>query len=127
MINDTIDILDAKVVNIGINFQILADDTYNKYEVLTEAIEKLSSDLARKKMDIAEGFSIIEVYKSLKEMDQVIDVIDVELVNKAGDPYSDLSFSIIDNISSDGRVLTCPQNVVFEIKFPNSDIKGTVV
>ena len=127
MINDTIDILDAKVVNVGINFKILADDSFNKYEVLTDAIEKLSTDLSQKKMNIAEGFSLIDVYKSLKELDQVIDVIDVELVNKSGDPYSDLSFSIIDNISSDGRILVCPQNVVFEIKFPNSDIKGTVI
>jgi len=127
MINDTIDILDAKVVNVGINFKILADESYNKFEVLTDAIDKLSADISQKKMNIAEGFSIIDVYKSLKELDQVIDVIDVELVNKSGDPYSDISFSILDNLSSDGRVLLCPQNVVFEIKFPNSDIKGTVV
>jgi len=35
--------------------------------------------------------------------------------------------NIKNNLSSDGRLLVCPQNVVFEIKFPESDIKGTVI
>ena len=126
MINDTVDILDAKVLNIGIEFTILADETFNKFDVLTTAIDKLTDDLAQRKMDIGEDFSIIEVYKSLKELDEVVDVIDVDLVVKVGDPYSDISFSIQDNLSSDGRVLICPQNAVFEIKLPESDIKGTV-
>jgi len=126
MINDTIDMLDAKVVNVGIDFTILSDVTYNKYEVLSTAIEKLTKDLAQRKMNIAEDFSIIEIYKSLKELDEVVDVIDVQLTNKSGDPYSSTSFGIRENLSADGRVLVCPQNVVFEIKKPESDIKGTV-
>lgn len=126
MINDTVDILDARIVNLGIDFTILADETFNKYDVLSSAIDKLTADLTQRKMDIGEDFSIIEIYKSLKELDEVVDVIDVELVSKFGDVYSDISFSIDDNLSSDGRVLVCPENVVFEIKFPETDIKGTV-
>jgi|7_EtaG_2_1085326.scaffolds.fasta_scaffold02395_3 hypothetical protein len=126
MINDTIDILDAKVINIGIDFTVLADETYNKYDVLAASIDKLTNDLTERKYDIGESFSIIEVYQSLKELSQVVDVIDVELINKTGDPHSDINFNIRDNLSSDRRVLICPQNAVFEIKFPASDIKGTV-
>tara|TARA_Y100001973_G_scaffold14185_1_gene20300 strand:- start:3880 stop:5703 length:1824 start_codon:yes stop_codon:yes gene_type:complete len=126
MVNDTIDILDAKVVNIGVDFSVLADETFNKFDVLSAAVDKLTEDITKRKLDIGEDFSIIEIYKSLKELDEVVDVIDVELVIKSGDPYSDISFSIGDNLSSDGRVLICPQNAVFEIKLPESDIKGTV-
>ena len=126
MINDTIDILDTKIVNIGINFTVLADETFNKFDVLTSAVDKLTDDLTKRKMDIGEDFSIIEIYKSLKELDEIVDVIDVELVARSGDPYSDINFSISENLSSDGRVLICPQNAVFEIKLPESDIKGTV-
>jgi len=127
MINDTIDILDAKIINIGIDFKILADSTFNKYDVVSKAVDKLIEDLAERKMDIGEDFSIIEVYKSLKELTEVVDVLEVNLTNKSGDPYSDLNINIKENLSSDGRVLVCPQNVVFEIKFPESDIKGTVI
>ena len=59
-------------------------------------------------------------------MDEVVDVIEVELTNKSGDPHSDISFSIRENLSPDGRILVCPQNVVLEVKYPESDIKGTV-
>ena len=127
MINDTIDILDAKIINIGINFKIMSDPTFNKYDVISKAIDKLSTDLTERKMDIGEDFSIIEIYKSLKELDEVIDVLEVELTNNSGDPYSDLNINIKNNLSSDGRVLICPQNVAFEIKLPESDIKGTVI
>ncbi len=36
MINDTIDILDAKVVNIQINIDIIAEEERNKFEVLKD-------------------------------------------------------------------------------------------
>jgi len=126
MINDTVDMLDAKIINIGIEFTVLADETFNKFDVLTSAVDKLTSDLTERKMDIGEDFSIIEIYKSLKELDEIVDVIDVELVARSGDSYSDINFSIRENLSSDGRVLICPQNAVFEIKLPEADIKGTV-
>jgi hypothetical protein len=126
MVNDTIDILDTKTVHLGINFSVLTDDSVNKFDALSSAIEKLKLDLTIRKMEIGENFSIIEIYKSLKELDEVIDIIDVELVNKSGNPYSDIGFNIRDNLSSDGRILICPNNVIFEIKNPDSDIKGTV-
>lgn len=126
MINDTIDILDAKIINLGINFSVLADEDTNKFDVLDLSIAKLQEDLAEKVFDIGENFNIIDVYKSLKDLESVVDVLDVEIVSKSGDPYSDSYLSIDEALSSDGRVVVCPINAVFEIKFPASDIKGTV-
>ena len=127
MVNDTIDILDAKVVNLGINFSILTDDSINQFEALSSAIEKLKSDLTEVKMEIGENFSIIEIYKSLKEIEEVVDVVDARVVVRSGSEYSDLGFNVRDNLSSDGRILRCPRNVIFEFKNPEVDIKGTVV
>ena len=55
-----------------------------------------------------------------------MDVLDVEIVSKFGSPYTDLFLSIDEALTSDGRTVVCPDNAVFEIKFPESDIKGTV-
>jgi hypothetical protein len=126
MINDTVDIFDAKIVNLGINFSVLAEEDANKYDVLQLCVDKLTTDLTQRKFDIGENFNIIEIYKSLKELEEVVDVLDVEIVSKFGSPYTDLFLSIDEALTSDGRVVVCPDNAVFEIKFPESDIKGTV-
>jgi len=126
MINDTVDVFDAKIVNLGINFSVLAEEDTNKFDVLQLCIDKLTEDLTERKFDIGENFNIIEVYKSLKELEEVVDVLDVEIVSKFGSPYTDLFLSIDEALTSDGRVVVCPDNAVFEIKFPESDIKGTV-
>jgi hypothetical protein len=126
MINDTIDIFDAKIVNLGINFSVLAEEDANKYDVLQLCVDKLTTDLTQRKFDIGENFNIIEIYKSLKELEEVVDVLDVEIISKFGSPYTDLFLSIDEALTSDGRTVVCPDNAVFEIKFPESDIKGTV-
>ena len=41
MVNDTVDILDAKVVNIGIDFEVVSSEEINKFEVLDSCIQAL--------------------------------------------------------------------------------------
>jgi hypothetical protein len=41
MINDTIDILNARILNISIDFSIVADSETNKFDILASCITKL--------------------------------------------------------------------------------------
>jgi phage-related baseplate assembly protein len=125
MINDTIDILDAKIVNIGIEFTAIADLEANKYDVLSAAVEELTSFYSRK-FDVGEPFSITEVYSRLNKLDGIIDVSRVKIVHKSGVNYSPQAFNVNESYSDDGRYLIAPDNVIFEIKFPQNDIKGTI-
>ena len=125
MINDTIDILDAKIINLGIEFTAVANIESNKYDVLSDAIEELRSFYDRK-FDIGEPFSLTEVYSRLNKLDGIVDVTRVKLVQKSGTNYSNVGFDIDDSYSDDGRYLIAPDNVIFEIKFPPNDIKGTI-
>lgn len=125
MINDTIDILDAKIVNLGIDFSAVAQIEANKYEVLTDSIEELTG-LYNTKFDIGQAFYISDVFSSLNKLDGIIDVSQVNVTNKTGLNYSDQAFNINNNLSDDGRYINAPENVVFEIKFPQNDIKGTI-
>ena len=43
-----------------------------------------------------------------------------------GGSYSDTTYNFDENMSSDGRYLSVPDNVCLEMKFPESDIKGAV-
>jgi len=125
MISDTVDIVDAKVLNIGINFTAIGDFETSKAVVLTRATNRLI-DFYNRLPDIGEAFFITDVYNELKKVEGLVDVTDVKITLKVGGEYSDISFNLSKNISPDGRYIEMPKNVIWEIKFPNSDIKGVI-
>jgi hypothetical protein len=125
MVNDTVDILDAKIINYGINFEIVPDLEVNRYELLDRCINTLVERLAVKN-NIGQAIDIAEVYKILNDVPGVVDTSYVELVNKAGGIYSGLYYDIDANLSDDGRFLLMPADTVAEILVPDSDITGVV-
>ena len=127
MINDTIDILDAKIVNFGIEFTIITDYAENKYAALSIASSRLRTFFHDSVFDIGEPLSITSIYKQLQNIPNVVDVLDVRIVPKVGGPYSDVSFSFDKQLSNDGRQIWAPHDFIFELKYPNVDIQGTIV
>ena len=128
MINDTIDILDANVINLRIDFSMIAFADTNKFRALDTARRDLASFFRqRKNFDIGEPFLISDIFSVLKSSGPVLDVVDVIVTTQIGELYANTNFSSEDNLSSDGRMIMCPPDSIFEIKYPNSDIVGTLV
>jgi len=126
MINDTVDILDAKIVNIGIDYKVVGIKDFPKQEVIRNCILTLN-DRFNKKFDIGESISISDIYTELSKTTGVSDVISVDIMLKTGGGYSDTYVNLKNLTSSDGRFIRCPKNVIFEIKNLVNDTKGTVV
>lgn len=126
MINDTIDILDAKIVNIGVDFEIIASLERNKHEVLEEALSTLKTELFNKKFDIGESFYYSDVYNILNRIDGVMDTTKVTLRTINVDNYSQIAFDVESQTSADKRFVEVPEDYILEIKFPNVDIRGVV-
>jgi hypothetical protein len=127
MINDTIDILDAKVVNLGVEYKVKADTDIPTTEILRTCSAAIRKNMLSMDFHIGESLKISEIYSILNRIDGVIDVIDVKIVKKVGNAYSDIRFNVDKNMTADRRYISCPQNVIFEVKYPRKDIKGTVV
>ena len=125
MINDTVDILDAKIVNLSIKFSIVADMEADNAEVLRNCISALETEYSKTKF-IGEAFFISDIYSILKNVQGVNDVKNVKVEQKNGVDYSDVFFDINRFMSRDGRYIEAPKNIIFEIKFPRSDIYGEV-
>jgi len=125
MINDTIDILDAKIVNIEINYNAISEIGVDKFDALTAANTRLRQ-LYANKLDVGEPFNISQIYNVLNKTPGIADVTNVRIVNKFGGKYSNIGYDINDNITADGRYINVPKNVILEIKFLNTDIKGTI-
>ena len=125
MVNDTIDILDAIIVNIGINFVVFGDEQVNRYLILERCVNALQLKFFQK-FDIGEAFSISEVYKTLNAVDGVVDTLSVEIEQRIGSNYSGASFDLDARTTPDGRWIDVPRNVIMEVKYTDNDIKGSV-
>jgi|10_taG_2_1085330.scaffolds.fasta_scaffold00133_11 hypothetical protein len=126
MITDTVDILNALIVNVSINFTIVADVNKNKFDVLNGCIMALE-DYYDIKFNIGEPLFYGDVFRVLKDVDGVLDVVEVFAKTATGGDYSTSNFSIADNLAADGRSITLKENQVFEIKFFDRDLIGTVL
>lgn len=125
MVNDIIDIYDAKIVNFGIEFDVIANPGTDRDSVLSAAIRAINN-LFTVNMEIGEPLYITSIYNVLNKLEDVADVKKVRIVAKTGASYSDTTFDIAENTSGDGRYIMVPNNVVMELRSPNADIKGSV-
>tara|TARA_Y100001938_G_C8080814_1_gene428938 strand:- start:201 stop:1997 length:1797 start_codon:yes stop_codon:yes gene_type:complete len=125
MINDTVDILDAYIINIGVEFVIKTVDGANKSTALASAIRRIA-DRFSEGFFIGEPIYISDIYSELKKEPDVLDVLKVKIVPKTGGSYSYVDLQVNKNLSPDGSYLMCPKNAIFELKFPQTDVKGKV-
>jgi len=125
MINDSIDILDGKIINVGIEYSAVSLLDANKYDVLESANTALNSLFSRK-LEIGEPLFITDIYSTVNKVDGIADVTRVKIIHKTGINYSSQAFNIEESYSDDGRYLNAPDNAVFEVKFPDVDIKGSI-
>ncbi len=126
MINDTIDILDARIVNIGIDFTVKASPDFNKFEVLESSRQAISEYLGDYHLEIGEPLYISNIYNVLKKTIGVDDVLKVNVKQQVGSDYSDAAYDIKQNMSPDSRILYVPEDIILEVKYLDTDIRGTV-
>ncbi len=125
MINDTIDILDAKVVNVQLRYTLLSYSIRDSLELIVKANSALKKRFSRK-FDIGENFDLDEVRKILTKLPGVDGVRNVRLVNKFGGAYSNISYNTAEYTDAENRFVEVPKNVVLEIKYLDTDIIGTL-
>ena len=125
MINDTIDILDPYIINLGIDFVVKPQAGANKFDVLDACIKSLAAKY-KESFFIGEPFYISDIYSELKQVKGVLDVVKVKLTNKSGGNYASTVININKNTSPEGTYLVAPKNTILEIKFPETDIRGKI-
>jgi len=125
MINDTVDIIDPFILNVGVNFIVAATDGVNKFDLNQRCVSALAVKFGSA-LYIGEDIDIAAMYKELSKVTGVRDVISVKIVSRVGSNYSGNSININNNTSPDGTKIIIPKNAVVEIKYPDTDIKGQI-
>ena len=126
ILSDTFDILDAHIVNIGIDYEVIVHESFNKLETIVECNREVEQYFATKS-NVGESLYINDIYNVLNNLESVVDVTNVSVRNLVGGTYSSLSYNIDLNLSLDERILSIPSDHIYELKFPDTDIRGTTL
>jgi len=126
MINDSIDILDAHIINLGLNFEIISEDGFNKSSILNKCLDILASNYLSRTNDIGERLSITKIYKLLNSVRGVADTVSVDIYQKIGNAYHDTLYNIEAARTPDGRSMVLPKNAIYEFRY-GTDFAGVVI
>ena len=126
MMTDNIDVFDARIINIGFDYEYTIEPGASKFETAADVDEALQ-DLFSEKFYIGEAIPITKIYQTINRVRGVVDTLKVTPVIKQAANYSSLGLEIDEILSKDGTFLKCPKNCVFEVKFLNQDLKGTIL
>ena len=138
LVTDAVNIKDAYVINIGVNFAILTKVGFNKNDVLLRCVSAVQDffDIDRWQIgqpivlsDIAYNISLVDGVSSVvapKENNPLKLTVAIENKYKIEDSYSG-NFYDIESGVIEGVLYPALDPSIFEVKFPGSDIKGRVV
>ena len=126
VIGDSVAIKDAFVINIGINFEIIVLPNFNSNEVLRRCIIALQNAFTITNWQINEPIIYRDLTLLLDSIEGVQTVKDILISNKTGASYSTYSYDV-EGATINQVVYPSIDPMIFEVKFPNSDIKGKIV
>jgi hypothetical protein len=123
ILTDGVNVSDGFIINIGIDFEIITLQNYNKSEVIADCIQELKDYFQIDSWTFNNTINISELELLLANVDGVSSVPKLEIINKCSGPYSPNSYNIQAAIK-DKVLYPSLDPSVFEIKFPDTDIRG---
>lgn len=127
ILTDEINIMDAYVVNIGVEFDIIVYRNFNMNEVLARAIDAVSQFFLIDKWDINQPIVLNDLLLEIAAVEGVQSVTKVEVFNKYGykdgADYENYNYDIPAAIEN-GVVYPSIDPCIFELRYPESDIIG---
>jgi hypothetical protein len=125
LLTDAINIQDAFVVNIGVTFDIIAKPNYPGRDVLLACTNRLKDYFAITKCNINQPINLSSIYTLLDQEPGVQTVQKIEIENKVGGDYSQYAYDI-KGATRTNVVYPSYDPMIFEVKFPDTDIKGRI-
>jgi len=128
VIGDNIEVRDAFIINIALDFEIIVLPNFNNSDVILSCINTLKSYFEIDKWQINQPIMMRDLYVLLDRITGVQTVKDIKITNKAGTTsgYSQYAYDIT-SATQNKVIYPSLDPSIFEIKYPNIDIKGKVV
>ena len=138
LVTDAINIKDAYVINIAVNFAILTKIGFNKNDVLLRCVATVKDFFDIDRWQIGQPIVLSDISYELSLVDGVASIVAprennpsnlpilVENKYKTTDGYSG-NFYDINSGLIEGILYPALDPSIFEVKYPNDDIKGKVL
>tara|TARA_R100000008_G_scaffold86876_1_gene82292 strand:+ start:2323 stop:4374 length:2052 start_codon:yes stop_codon:yes gene_type:complete len=128
MLTDGVNLLDGFVVNIGLDFDVRVYGDYNKREVLTNCITALKEYFEIDKWTFNMPINIGDVEMLIGNIEGVQSVVKTEFKNLCGTAsgYSVNEYDVL-AATKNKQIYPSLDPCVFEVKYPDKDIRGRVV
>ncbi len=128
MIGDNIEIRDAYIINIGVNFEIITTPNSNNNEVLLGCITEIRNYFSLDRWQINQPIMIRDLYILLDKVKGVQTVKSIKIENKAGTSsgYSQHAYDI-EGATQNQVIYPSLDPSIFELRYPDTDIKGRIV
>jgi hypothetical protein len=135
MLNDYVTIKNGRVLNLGFEIDVFAEKAVPKGQVISGVVNQVKDYMDINKWDMGDNIYISQLVENINNVGGVLNVTDLRVFNKVNEngvyslnevaqPYIDDETKQIDLL---GRyTLFGEPNAMFEIKFPNKDIKVTI-
>lgn len=127
MIGDSVGIKDAFIINIAVDFEIITEPNYNNSEVLINCVNSLKDYFNIDNWQINQPILLKKIELMLDDIAGVQTVSNIIITNKAGTTsnYSQYAYDI-EGATQNRIIYPSIDPSIFEVKFPNQDIKGKV-
>ena len=128
MISDAIEILDMRVLDVQIKFEVFVDPVLNKSLVIQACLDSLKRYFDIKKWQCDQPIIVSDVWNALMAVQGVIAVNQVQFIPVSGITngmeYSNDIFDV-DSNTQKGFIMTPTSGAsIFEVRYPNVDIIG---
>jgi hypothetical protein len=141
-LNDFVEIKSGRIINISFEVDVFVDKNYNPGDVVKNIINTIKDYMDIKKRYIGEDIFVGDIQKEVSKVDGVLNLIDLRVYNEYGKNYSMVmtpqqikqvgEYSDKEegrdeiDLSASDYILITESDSIFELKFPETDIKVRV-
>lgn len=131
MLTDGINVIDGYVINVGVEFVITVFKGHNKKEVLRNAINTVKEFFEIEKWEFSQAINLSSLRLEIAKVEGVQTVASLSVKNLTplttnGEDYSSVEYDI-NSATQNDMVFPSLDPSIFEVKYPDKDIKGNVL
>jgi hypothetical protein len=128
IMTDGINVIDGYIINIGVEFSITVYKGFNKKDVLLTCIQAVQNFFNIDNWNFSQPINLSQLQLEIAKVDGVQSVISLKVLNKTAldGNYSTVEYDVA-AATKNGIIYPSVDPSIFEVKYPDSDIKGSVL